>query len=464
MSASSLASSMREGAVSAREVMEAHLRRIEAVNPALNAIVTLDGDRAMAGAAEADDRMAGAKDLGILHGLPVAHKDLVATAGMRTTLGSPVFSDRVPTIDDLIVERYRNAGSILIGKTNTPELGAGSHTFNRVFGATANPYDITRTCGGSSGGAAVALASGMLPIADGSDFGGSLRNPAAFCNVVGFRPSPGRVPSWPKAAAWSVMSTDGPMGRTVQDVSLQMQAISGHDPRSPIALEHDPDIFASAGQPTSRQIRVAWSDDLGGLPIDPSIRAALQGARAKMVEMGWEVAEAAPDLSGSREIFQVYRAWQYEVAHGELYDRHQESLKDTIRWNVEEARHRPLTDHTDAARMLEALFHRVRMFFEDFDVLACPVTQVAPFPIETEWPGQVDGVRMETYIDWMRTCTDISVTGCPAISVPGGFTETGLPVGLQLVGPHRGDVALLQIAAAFEAATRFGDRRPELST
>ncbi len=461
-SASALTARIQSGLLSAREVMEEHLLRIEEVNPSLNAIVTLDPERAMAGSAAADDRFAKGESVGVLHGLPIAHKDLVSTAGMRTTLGSPLFADHVPDADGLIAERYRDAGAILIGKTNTPEFGAGSHTFNPVFGSTRNPYDATRICGGSSGGAAVALATGMLPIADGSDMGGSLRNPAAYCNVVGFRPSPGRVPSWPKTAAWSVMSTEGPMARTVGDIALQMRAITGHDPRSPIALEVAGDPFDIDFRSEVRPVRVAWSDTLGGLPIDPAITEGLKTARGVMEDLGWQVDEAEPDLTDAREIFQVYRAWQYEVLAGQLYDEHGDRLKDTVRWNIEEARRRPLTDHTTAARKLEALYQRVRVFFEDYDVLACPVTQVPPFPVEVDWPRRINGVEMETYIDWMRVCTDISVTGCPSISVPGGFTQDGLPVGLQLVGPQRGDVGLLKIAGAFEAASRVGERRPPL--
>ena len=309
----------------------------------------------------------------------------------------------------------------------------------------------------------MALATGMLPIADGSDFGGSLRNPAAYCNVVGFRPSPGRVPSWPKAAAWSVLSTEGPMARSVGDIALQMRAIAGHDPRSPIALESSGEMFDVDLDRGVGPIRAAWSDTLGGLPIDPAITEALRVARDLMEGLGWLIEDAEPDLSDAREIFQVYRAWQFEVADGEVYDEHDDRLKDTVRWNIEEARRRPLTDHTAATRKLEALYQRVRRFFDRFDVLACPVTQVPPFPVKIEWPRQINGVEMETYIDWMRVCTDISVTGCPSMSVPGGFTEDGLPVGLQLVGPHRGDVGLLHIAAVFEGATRFADRRPALS-
>jgi amidase len=459
-SATDLAASMRVGDLSAREVVEAHLAQIDRVNPAVNAIVTLDPERAMAAAEAADARQASGAELGVLHGLPIAHKDLVPTAGMRTTWGSPVFADFVPDEDALLVERIRDAGALLIGKTNTPELGAGSQTFNSVFGATRNPYDPDRTCGGSSGGAAVALAAGMLPIADGSDLGGSLRNPAAFCNVVGFRPSPGVVPSWPKLAALSHLSTDGPMGRSVGDAALLLSAMAGPDPRSPIALERDGRMFLGDLSREMSGVRVAWSRDLGGLPIESDITSTLEDSRRVFVDLGCEVVDAEPDLRDAREIFQVYRAWQFEVGYADLHEEHAAQLKETVRWNMTEARRRPLTDHTRATRLLTELYHRVRLFFGGFDVLACPATQVVPFPVEVEYPEAIGAVEMETYVDWMRACTDISVTGCPAISVPAGFTNEGLPVGLQLVGPHRGDLGLLQIAAAFEDATRFGMQRP----
>ena len=463
MSAVELAAQMKSGAVSAREVMDAHLDRITEVNPVVNAIVTLDSERALAGAAAADAAQARGDDLGPLHGLPVAHKDLVATAGMRTTKGSPIHADDVPTTDALLVERYRAGGAILIGKTNTPEFGAGSQTFNEVFGVTRNPYGLDRMCGGSSGGAAVALATGMLPIADGSDFGGSLRNPAAFCNVVGLRPSIGRVPSWPKAAAWSSFSTDGAMARSVGDLALQMSVLSGYDGRSPIALDEDPSMFARAAEPLGRPIRVAWSDTLGGLPIDPEITRVLGGVRTTMEDLGWELVDAEPDLRDAEEIFHVYRAWLYEITSGATYDANREQLKPDIRWNVEAGRGRPLSDLAHVAIKYEALFQRVRVFFESFDVLACPVTQAMPFSVDVAWPREINGVEMHSYIDWLRACTDITVTSCPALSLPAGFGSEGLPVGIQLVGPHRSDVELLRIAAALEQATGFAQVRPEIS-
>jgi amidase len=440
-------------------LLVAHLDRIERVNPALNAIVTLVPEMAIGWASAADDRFAAGEEVGPLHGLPVAHKDLELTAGIRTTMGSPLFADHVPTEDALVVQRLRAAGAITVGKTNTPEFGAGSQTFNRVFGPTRNPYDPSKTCGGSSGGAAVALATCMVPIADGSDMGGSLRNPASFCNVVGLRPSPGRVPSWPTVTPWTVLSSAGPMGRTVADVALQMRALAGADPRAPISLSEPGSVFDVELRTDVDGWRVAWSEDLG-LPVDPAVRSALTSVPDVLESLGCDVEVAAPDLSDAREIFHVLRAWQMETSLGELYDRHGSELKQTIRWNIEEARRRSLQDHARTSVAHARLVDRVRRFFERYDVLALPVTQVPPFGLECEWVTEVDGVVMETYIDWMRSCSDISVTGCPAMSVPAGFTPDGLPVGVQFVGPPRGDVDLLRFAYAFEQATRVGDVRP----
>lgn len=450
---------LRAGELSARELLEAHLARIEEVNPAINAIVTVAPELAHRLAAAADERHVRGEKAGPIDGLPIAHKDLVETAGVRTTWGSTLFAEHVPDTNALIVDRIQSAGGVTVGKTNTPEFGAGSQTFNEVFGATLNPYDLTKTVGGSSGGAAAALAAGLIPIADGSDMGGSLRNPAAFCNVVGFRVSPGRVPSYPKEAAWTHLSVEGPMARTVADVALLLAAMAGPDPRSPISLEDPGAVFAEElRHPES--VRVAWSPTLGGLPVAAEVTAALAGVPQVMAGLGWHVDEAAPDLTDAREIFQVLRAWAFELGHGSTYDERPEALKDTIRWNVEEARRRSLVDHVDAYRKHTALFHRVREFFERYDVLALPTVQVAPFEVDVEWVREIAGRPMATYIDWMRSCTDVTVMGCPAISVPGGFTADGLPVGLQLVGRPRADFELLRIASAYEAATEHWKTRP----
>ncbi len=456
-----MAGMVRRREVSARELLAAHLARIERVNPTLNAIITLVPDMAAAWANAADELTASGAELGPLHGLPIAHKDLELTAGIRTTFGSPLYADFVPDEDGLIVQRLRSAGAITIGKTNTPEGGAGSQTFNPIFGATRNPYDTSKTCGGSSGGAAVALAAGMIPIADGSDMGGSLRNPASFCNVVGLRPSPGRVPAWPNKTPWSPLSTEGAMGRCVADVALQMQAICGPDVRNPLSLPEPGSVFAA---PLDRDVtgwRVAWSPDLG-LPVDPVVCAALAHVPDQLQALGCLVSEAMPNLGGAREIFQTLRAWHFEVNSGADYNRAGHLMKDTIRWNIEEARRRTLVDHATASAAHERLLGRVRTFFESFDVLALPVSQVAPFDVELDWPRHVDGQPMETYIDWMRSCCDVTVMGCPAMSVPAGFSPDGLPIGVQFVGPPNSDFGLLQFGHMYEQATRVGARRPLL--
>jgi len=458
--ATELARRLRARELSAVELMEAHLRQIEAVNPRVNAIVTLLPERAMEGARAADAALARGEAVGPLHGLPIAHKDLVPTKGIPTTFGSPIYADFVPDEDALIVERLRGAGAITIGKTNTPEFGAGSQTFNPVFGPTPNPYDPSKTCGGSSGGAAVALACGLQPLADGSDLGGSLRNPAGYCNVVGFRPSPGRVPSWPTQAAWFPLSVQGPMARTVADVALMLSAIAGPDPRSPIAIAEPGAIFARPLDRDFRGVRLAWSRDLGGLPVDPRVTAVLEKQRGVFADLGCVVEEAEPDLAGAREVFQAWRAWSFELGHGDELAEHRHQMKDTVVWNIEEGQRLTGPQLARAERRRTELYHAARRFLERYEFLLLPVSQVPPFDLDIPYPTEIDGVKMETYIDWMRTCSDITVLGLPALSVPAGFTPDGLPVGLQIVGRHQDDLGVLQLAHAFEGATGFWRTRP----
>jgi amidase len=463
--ATELAAALRRREISAREVVTSHLEQIERVNPSVNAIVTLVADRALQQAAEADERAASGVELGPLHGLPVAHKDLHDTAGIRTTYGSPVFAERVPDRDHLVVERLKRAGAITIGKTNVPELGMGSHTVNPVFGATRNPYDLSRSAGGSSGGAGAALACGMQPIADGSDTGGSLRNPASFNNVVGLRPSPGRVPSWPDKAPWGQLSVKGPMARTVRDVALTLSVLAGPDPRSPLALETPGSAFDTGLDSDVRGLRVAWSPDLGGtVPVDAEVRDVVRGAVEVFAALGCEVEEACPDLSGADEAFLVQRAWQMELAYGPLLDEHRQSMSPDVVWNIEEGRKLTGPDLGRAQLLQAALFHRVREFFETYDLLLLPVRQAAPFDVGLPHPASVDGTAMRTYVDWMRSAYLITMTGCPALSVPAGFTPQGLPVGVQVVGPHRQDGAVLRAGYAFEQATRVGERKPFVVT
>ena len=450
LTASEMARRLRTRDLSAREVMQAHLDRIADRNPRLNAIVTLDADGAMAAALRADAALARGTEPGPLHGLPVAHKDLALTRGMRTTFGSPLFRDFVPDQDSLIVERLRGAGAIAIGKTNTPEFGAGSQTFNPVFGATLNPYDDTKTCGGSSGGAAVALAAGMLPIADGSDMGGSLRNPASFCSVVGMRPSPGVVPSWPVADAWSTLSVDGPMARTVADVALMLGAIAGPDPRSPLSST------ASFGEtPLERDVRgvrVAWWSSLGGAPVDPRVRRVVDEQRRVFDALGCRVDEAEPDFADFDAVFKTVRALAFLTGVAPRIGGRRSEVKETIRWEIDRGERLTPAEIAGALIKRTELFHRMREFMAGYECFVLPTTQVPPFDVRQPYPTEIDGVPMTTYIDWMQSCYFISIVSNPAISIPCGFTDEGLPVGLQIVGRHQDDWRLLQLAHAFEGA------------
>ena len=461
LNATELASRIKRKQVSAREVMAAHLARIEAVNPKVNAVVTLVGERAMADAARADELQARGGPLGPLHGLPIAHKDLVDTAGIRTTRGSPFYREHVPTSDALIVTRIRAAGAVTVGKTNTPEFGAGSQTFNTVFGATRNPYNLAKTCGGSSGGAAVALACGMLPIADGSDTGGSLRNPAAFCNVVGFRPSPGRVPS--ASGSWQPLSVSGPMARSVGDVALFLSAIAGPDPRSPLSIQQDGARFRAPLARSFKGVRVAWWRGLGGIPFEPDIRRVVDANRRVFENLGCVIEEAEPDFAGVGEAFPALRYASNHTRYAPLVAERPEWVKDTIKFEVAQAERITGAEIGRALARQARMYEQSQQFFERYDYFILPVTQVEPFDVTMPYPTQIAGTPMTTYVDWMRSCWYITFMSNPAISVPGGFTASGLPVGVQIVGRHRDEWSVLQLAHAFEEATQHGKQRPAVA-
>ena len=466
MTAVELAQRIRSRQFSCVEVMEAHLAQIYRVNPQVNAIVTYHPERALEGAQAADDALARGDDVGVLHGLPVAHKDLVETAGVRTTHGSPIYADHIPERDALIVERLKRAGAISVGKTNTPEFGAGSQTFNEVFGSTLNPYDLTKTCGGSSGGAAVALACGMVAIADGSDLGGSLRNPANFCNVVGFRTAIGRVPVWPSPMPWSMLAVQGPMARTVQDTALMLSAIAGPDARSPIAIDEPGAAFNPIANSLERDfdgVRIAWSSDMGGLPVDRRIVSVIEGQRAAFEALGCIVEDACPDFSDANEVFMTMRAAGMAATRADLLKTHRHMLKDTVIWNIEEGLRLSAADVGAAEVKRAALYERMRRFMETYEFMIFPVSQRPSFDVSMPYPTQINGVRMDTYIDWMRSCYYVTATGHPAISVPCGFTDDGLPVGVQIVGRHRSEFNVLQLAYAFQQATGFWQRRPAVA-
>jgi amidase len=455
---------LRRRQLSARELMAAHLAQIERVNPRVNAIVSkLDDEQALALADAADRALSAGETTGPLHGLPIAFKDLDDAVGFPTTYGSPIHRDDYPEHDSLIVERLRKAGALGIGKTNVPEFGLGSHTFNPVFGPTHNPYVHGKSAGGSSGGAGAALASGMLPIADGSDMGGSLRNPGNFNNVVGFRPSPGLVPSWPSSAPWMGLSVKGPLARTVGDVALILTVIAGADPHDQSALPIAPATFA---QPLDRDftgVRVAWCPDLGGLPLDPRVRAALDSQRHVFADLGCIVEEAAPDLSGADEIFLTLRACLAATGHEDHLRDHRDLMKPEAVWNAEEGMKLSALDVGHAMTRQEELFQRVRVFMERYDFFLCAVNQVPPFDVELRYPTEIAGVPMENYIAWMKTAYWVTVTRSPAVSVPCAFTTDGLPVGIQIVGRFRDDFGVLQLAHAFEAATQTWRRRPAVA-
>ena len=463
MTASDLVGRIRARELSALEVLEAHLAQINRVNPKVNAIVTLVPDQARAMARNVDAAIARGDDPGPLAGLPVAHKDLAVTKGVRTTFGSPIYKDFVPEVDAIIVERLKKAGAVSLGKTNTPEFGAGSQTFNKVFGATRNPYDLSKTCGGSSGGAAVALACGMVPIADGSDLGGSLRNPASFCNVVGLRPSSGRVPNWPGFSAWFSMTVVGPMARTTQDVALALSAIAGPDSRAPLSLQEPGQAFARPLQRSFKGARIAWSSDLGGLPLEPEVRRIVDAQRQVFVDLGCMVEDATPDLRDADEIFGVMRAWNMELSFGQMLKTRRDQMKDTVIWNIEEGAKLtgPQVGAAEAKRT--QLFQRMHDFMGKYDFLVAPVVQVLPFDVDLPYPTEINGTKLANYIEWMRSCYYITVTGAPALSVPCGFSAQGLPVGLQIAGRYHDDFGVLQMGHAFEQATGFWKQRPAIA-
>ena len=453
--------------ISARELLELHLDRIAAVNPAVNALVSLDEERARSSATEADRMTAGGARLGPLHGLPFAVKDTHEVAGWRTTYGSPVRADHVPARDDLLVERLRAAGVVLVGRTNVPEFAAGSHTFNPLFGTTRNPYDLERSAGGSSGGAAAALASGMVPLADGSDMGGSLRNPASFCNVVGLRPSLGRVPLWPAFNAWETTGVGGPLARDTSDLALLLSVMAGPDPRVPTALSEPGSQFAPplTGSLTGSLagVRVALSVDLGGtLAVDPEVAEVVAAAGPVLAGAGAAVTEAHPALPEAEECFRTLRAWHFQATLGPVLREHPGVLKESLTENVRAGERLTGADVARAYAQRTTLQQRMVEFFSSYDVLAMPVSQVAPFPVDQEYPTEVAGQPMRSYLDWMRSAYVITVTGCPAVSVPAGFTPSGLPVGIQLVAPHNQERRLLEVAHAFEQLTGYGEQRPPL--
>lgn len=451
---------LRAGAVSPLDLIEAALARIAAVDGAVNALPTLCPDRARDHARRV---MAGRGDTaapGWLAGLPLVVKDLTDVAGVRTTYGSPLFADAVPKASDVLVETLEDRGGIVLGKSNTPEWGAGGNTFNEVFGRTLNPWNRTLTCGGSSGGSAVALATGMAWLATGSDLGGSLRLPASFCGIVGLRPSPGRVPRGPVRDPFGSLWVEGPMGRTVADVALMLDAFARADARDPLALEPPAAPFLAAAERPSAPRRVAWSPDLGVGPVAGEVAALSAAAARRFEDAGCIVEEVRLDLSAGREVFQTLRAASFATSMGPLLEHKRAALKPEVVWNIEKGLALTAADIGRAERQRAALVARMGRLFESYDLLVCPVAPVPPFPVEQRWVEEIEGVRLPTYVDWLALTFVLTLTGCPAMSVPAALTRDGLPVGLQLVGRPRGEAALLSHAALFERMTGLAGRVP----
>jgi amidase len=461
-SATELARLYRARKVSPLEVMQAVLARVDRVNPKVNAIVTLTRESALAEARAATRALGRRKDLPPLFGVPVTIKDLVPTRGVRTTWGSKIYEHHVPTEDALVVERLKAAGAIVIGKSNTPEFGAGANTFNAVFGATKNPWDLARTCGGSSGGAGVALATGMGPIAQGSDLGGSLRIPAAFCGIVGFRTTPGLVPVYPRELAWDELSVSGPMARTVADTALMLSAIAGPDDRSPISYAADPrELLRAVRAPSVKGCRVAWTPDLNGLiPVDAEVARVAEQAGRVFRSLGARVEAAAPEFTETHEIVLATRGLSMAAHHAEKLARWREMMQPGLVWNIEQGLALTAQQIGQGEKLRTVLWHRVRTFFERYDFLILPTVAVPPFPVEQPYPTAINGRPLANYIQWVYLTYAITLTGLPAISIPCGFTNEGLPVGLQIVGRRRQEGAVLAAAAAFERAAPWAEHIP----
>ncbi len=458
-----LAALLRSREVSAVEVLEAHLEQIDRLNPLVNAVVTLDEDGARTAAAEADRKLAAREAIGPLHGLPISFKDTALTAGMRTTFGHPRHADFVPETNDLHVQRILDAGAIRVGKTNIPEYAAGSHTFNRLFGTTRNPYDPSKSAGGSSGGAAAALASGFQPIADGSDMGGSLRNPASFCNVVGLRPTPGMVPNTDGPNVFFPLGIAGPMGRTAEDAALLFSAMRGATPDDPFSffpaeddLMHEPSPQDFAG------LRIAYAPTLGGrIPVAREVLDVLDPQAKALAALGAHVELACPDLDGSEEVFRVLRAASFDAALGEDLAADPELFNHFLAANIREGAQLSGRDVFRAEEGMTRLIRQAAEFFTRYDLVIAPASQVAPFDADIEYPTEIEGQQLTSYLDWMRAPYLFTPLGLPALSVPAGFTPSGLPVGLQMIGARGSDVRLLRLASAFEQLSSCSAVRPQ---
>lgn len=463
MDAAELAARIKRKELSAIEVMTAFLDRIEALNPKVNAIVAmLPREEAMKLARQADADQAAGKPLGKFHGLPWAAKDTEDVKGFPTTKGSPVFKNYIPKEDSLVIERIRAAGALLIGKTNVPEFAAGSNTINPVYGPTRNAYDLTRTVGGSTGGGAVALACGMLPITDGSDTGGSCRNPGAWNNVVGFRPSMGRVPFDYPVGFMLRLPTVGPMARTVADAAFQLTVIAGPDYRDPVSILDNPAMFAKPLGRDFKGTRAAWTPNLGYLEVDKEIVEVTSKALPILKDIGCTIDNAHPDMPEVFDTNRTLRGLIFAFLLSPLSADERKLVKQSVRWDAEQGEKASAMDVAVAEYKRANIVRNVNKFMETYEFLILPVTQVSPFKVELEYPTEINGKKMRSYLEWMEILYAITLTGLPAISVPCGFNKEGLPVGLQIVGRRNDCFGVLQLAHAFEQATKHYQKRPPL--
>jgi Asp-tRNA(Asn)/Glu-tRNA(Gln) amidotransferase A subunit family amidase len=462
--ATQLAAAIRAKDLSPTEVVDAFLARIERLNPTLNAYCTVTADLARADARRAEAAVLQGVALGALHGVPFSLKDLTPTKGIRTTFGSKIFEHHVPTDETILVERLRAAGAILLGKTNTPEFGCKGMTDNKVFGTTYNPWNLERTPGGSSGGAGAAVAAGLGPLAEGSDLAGSIRMPASWCGVVGFKPSQGRIPRYPNSNAWNTLSFNGPLTRTVADAALMFQVMAGPDDRDPLSLPDTGENFCSAlhGDLNLKGLRIAWTPDLHMVPVEPVVQEICHRATRVFADLGGTVDEGSPDFSGAHELFAVLNANLRLAAVGEYVDKWGEQMDPLLVWRVEQGRKLTMGDVGNAEKARTALYQRVRRFFETYDLLLLPTCVTPPYPAHGSYPTEVAGRRITTPYELLLLTYAFNLTGQPAISVPAGWTDDSLPIGLQIVGRLRADAQVLRAAAAYETAAPWAQRRPPL--
>jgi Asp-tRNA(Asn)/Glu-tRNA(Gln) amidotransferase A subunit family amidase len=452
LSAVELRARIGDGEISPVELWESCLARIAAVDPALNAIVALDAERTRAAAERAERAVRAGEPLGLLHGLPLGIKDLNETAGLVTTYGSPLYADFVPAADCGVVARLRAAGGLIAAKTNTPEFGAGANTWNTVYGVTGNPFDPTKTCAGSSGGSAVALATSMLPLANGSDLGGSLRTPAAFCGVVGLRPTPGTVADETRSLAYSPLSVEGPLARSVPDLALLFAALIGSDPRDPLSRPQSRDQLTTLPEIDLGEVRAAYSEDLGFAPISAAVRRLFRQRRARLGDFFASCEPRDPDLGEATRAFEVLRAVGFMASHLDKLRAHPEEVGPNVTANIELGLRMSAREVAWAGAEQTRLIHRFLAFMEDHDVLICPAAAVPPFAKDQLFPREIDGRELETYISWLAITYGLTLLGHPVLCLPCGRDEAGLPFGLQLVGKRFGEAHLLAIGAALERA------------